>query len=315
MGTSHTEIRVKGIPVNVPTADIDARTIVTTGRWLRVATIRDEELQEDEIVDSEAFIAKLKARASGLEADIFSFASRAPEAAPKSACHVDCDSLAVIPITTYVDWLQKRATHDVRTAIKKAAKFGVVTREIELDDKLVEGIVRIYNESKYRQGKPFWHYGKDFHTVKRITSTYPERSTFIGAYFDNELIGFIKMVRVGNMTKTLHVISMKKYSNKKPTNALIAKAVEICAGRGDTHLMYGNYVYRDPKSSLTEFKRRNGFEELLVPRYYVPLSFKGRIALRMKLHRGLSAVLPLGLWRMLSRLRELITEWRSVHED
>ena len=310
---SQAEIRVKGIPITVATVEIDGRTVIAMGRWLRVATIRDEELQQDELGDSEPFIARMKA--SGFKADLFSFASSMPGATPKSGYRMEHDSLAVIPITTYADWLQKRATPDVRTALKKAAKLGVITKEAQLDDSFVEGIVRIYNESKYRQGKPFWHYGKDFHAVKQMSETYPGRSTFIGAYFNGELIGFIKMVHVGNMAKTLHVISMKKYSNKKPTNALIAKAVEMCAERGYTHLMYGNYVYKDPKSSLTEFKRRNGFEELRVPRYYVPLSLKGRVTLQMKLHHGLAAVLPLGLWRAISRLRNLANEFRSVNAD
>ena len=44
-------------------------------------------------------------------------------------------------------------------------------------------------------------------------------------------------------------------------------------------MTYCNYVYNDPDSSLTEFKRRNGFEQVLVPRYYIPLTLKGEIAL------------------------------------
>lgn len=304
-----TEIRVSGKAISASSVQIDGTKVISTGKWLRMAAIHDEELLEEELADPELLVSKLKA--SGLQADIFSFASSSWQSGPKSGYHSEPDSLAVVPITTYSDWLEKQAMRDVKTAVKKAAKLGVVTKEVPLDDSLVEGIVRIYNESKFRQGKPFWHYGKDFDTVKQMSATYPDRSTFIGAYFQDELIGFIKMVQVGNVAKTLHVISMKKYSNKKPTNALIAKAVEICAARRYTHLMYGNYVYKDPKSSLTEFKRRNGFEELLVPRYYVPLTLRGKIALQLRFHLGLAGMLPVGAWRMISRLRERITEFRA----
>ena len=72
-----------------------------------------------------------------------------------------------------------------------------------------------------------------------------------------------------------------KHFDKRPTNALIAKAVEICEQRGFAYLTYCNYVYNDPDSSLTEFKRRNGFEQVLVPRYYIPLTLQGRIALKL----------------------------------
>ena len=56
--------------------------------------------------------------------------------------------------------------------------------------------------------------------------------------------------------------------------------------------MYGKYRYGNKdKSSLIDFKHRNGFEEVLVPRYYVPLTLRGSVCLRLKLHRG-----PLGLF-------------------
>ena len=43
---------------------------------------------------------------------------------------------------------------------------------------------------------------------------------------------------------------------------------------------------------LREFKIRNGFKEILAPRYYVPLTMKGAMSVRLKLHRGLLGLLP-----------------------
>ena len=70
---------------------------------------------------------------------------------------------------------------------------------------------------------------------------------------------------------------MKRHFDKRPNNALIAKAVEICATEGKSHFIYGSYVYYDPNSSLTEFKRRNGFEPVALPRYFIPLTLKGKL--------------------------------------
>ena len=281
-----------------------------SGKWLKVAAIKDEEFMEGEsIPDPKSFLSRMWK--TGLKADIITFAQKLPDAIPRYEYHLERDSLAVISITSFSDWWEKRAKKDVRSAVNKAARLGIVVRQAEFNDSFVEGIVAIYNESAFRQGKPFWHYKKDFNTVKHLNSTYLERSTFIGAFYKDELVGFIRMVSVGSVAMTLQVISMKKHSGKKPTNALIAKAVEICTENRMSYLVYGNYVYQDPKASLTEFKRRNGFEEFLIPRYYVPLTLKGRIALRLKLHHGIAEMLPHNVLRVLSRVRKFVWKFRN----
>ncbi len=67
--------------------------------------------------------------------------------------------------------------------------------------------------------------------------------------------------------------------------------------------MYCSYVYNDPDSSLTEFKRRNGFEKVLLPRYYIPLTAKGKIALKLGFHRGVVKNIPKPLLRRLLKMR------------
>jgi hypothetical protein len=306
---AHTEIRVKGQAVWAPAVQIDGRTVIATGKWLRVAAVQDEELVEGKRVpEPESFIAQLKK--SGLNADIFTFGQELPDDVPHYNYHLEWDSLAVIPITTYPEWYQRLAKPDVRSAVKKAVKRGVVTREAEFNDTFIRGIVSIYNETPVRQGRPFWHYGKDFNTIKQISSTYLERSIFVGAYSNNELVGFIKMVRVGSLALTFHVISMMSHFDKKPTNALIAKAVEACADKGVSHLVYGNFVYRDGRNSLTEFKERNGFQEVLIPRYYVPMTRKGELALATGLHHGVSSILPRSFRRALVSARTLVLKLR-----
>ena len=98
---------------------------------------------------------------------------------------------------------------------------------MECDDKLVCGIREIYNEVPIRDGRPFPHYGKKFDTVKREVTTMPDRSEFLGAYCGEELIGFIKLIHMGKLSSILHIVSKRAHYDKRPTNSLLAAAVEV----------------------------------------------------------------------------------------
>ena len=167
----------------------------------------------------------------------------------------------------------------------------------------------ILNESPTRQGGPFTDFGKTFLAVKNEHATYLDRSDFIGAYFNNKLIGYIKLVYADKFMRTMQVLSMIKYRDKAATNALMAEAVRICAGRGIPFLVYGKYDYgRVGSPSLTEFKSHSGFEYILLPRYFVPLTLIGRIAFRCQLHKGISGILPKAIVRLILTARK---KWYS----
>ena len=278
--------------------------MITTGKWLKMAVVQDEDLLEGETVaDPESFAQRL--RETELKADIFTFAQKLPDITPKYAYHREWDNFAVIPITTFSEWWEKRVEPSVRRAVRKATKAGVTVRLAEFDDVFVQGIVNINNETPIRQGKPFWHFQKSFGAVKRENSTYAERNTFLGAYCQDELIGFIRMTHADSTANIVQLLTMTKHFDKRPANALIAKAVEICEQNQVSHLMYCNYIYNDPKSSLTEFKRRSGFEKVLLPRYYIPLTPKGKVALSLGLHRGVAQRIPKPLLTQLLKMRGL----------
>jgi hypothetical protein len=299
------DIHVKGRAVKVPSASIDGRTVITTGRWVRIAAVQDEELVEGgAVADPRAFVAALKK--SGLEADVFTFAQAMPHTTPRHPYQHEWDNPAVIPITTFAEWWEHRAESSVRRAVRKASKSGVVVKVAELDDDFVRGITEIYDETPTRQGRSFWHYRKDAEAVRRENGTYPGRSDLLGAYLGDELIGFLKIIYVDRVGSIVQVLSKMKHFDKRPSNALIAKAVELCEQRGLAHLVYCSFIYNDPNSSLTEFKRRNGFEQVLLPRYYIPLTLKGRLALSLRLHRGLAKHIPQAL---LVRLLKLRSRW------
>jgi hypothetical protein len=112
------------------------------------------------------------------------------------------------------------------------------------------------------------------------------------------------MVRVDHVATLMHIISMNEHYDKRPMNALIAKAAEFCEQKGISHLIYGQFIYGNKRrSSLVEFKRRNGFEQVNFPRYYVPLTLRGEVFVRLRLYRGLSGLIPEPILEPLLSLR------------
>jgi len=297
------EIRVEGKTRKVPSICIDGRRIIVIGKWIKRAAVQDEDLDEGKAIENPEFlISELKQ--GKLNADMFTFAQKLSDPKPKHQYYMEWDNAAVIPLKDFSDWWEKRLSQDTRRNVRRAAKMGVTVKTARFDDDLVKGIVKIYDETAVRQGKPFWHYRKGFEVVKSEAGTYLDRSEFIGAYFGDALIGFIKLTYGNGCAHIIHILSKEEHTDKRPTNALIDKAVEVCVSRGLSYLTYCKYIDGgNEKSALTEFKRRNGFEQLLYPRYFVPLTVKGRIALRLRFHHGWRNALPKGLVPILLNLR------------
>lgn len=303
-GAAMSTVSVAGSTITAPSADICGRTIVVTGRWLRIAAVRDEEWQEGRArLSPGAIVEALRSRHQGLEADIFTFSQPLDDRIPHHPYRCEWDSWAAIPLTTYDDWWTGRVSTDLRKNVRRAHKVGVVVQESEFNDVLVRGIKRIYDETPVRQGKPFWHYKKELDVVKSENSTYLDRSTFLVAFFGDEIVGFIKIVWADVHAHLMQILALDEHRDKRPVNALIAKAVEVATSRGALFLTYGNYHYAQGADSLNEFKRRNGFEEILVPRYFAPLTTQGRLALQMRFHRGIRGLAPPPVLRLLKRIR------------
>jgi len=275
------------------------------GHLLRIARL-DAELYHF-LTDPEPMIERL--RNSGDRIDIFTFMQGLPETQPKFSYPMEWDNLAVLPITTFENWWNKQILSITKNRARQAEKKGIVIREVSFDEKLAMGIWGIYNECPMRQGRRFRHFGKDQETVYREAATYLDYSTFIGAFQGEELIGFIKMVADENGVQAglMNILSKMRHNDKAPTNALVAQAVKSCAMRGISYLVYNNFTYAKKLSDgLSEFKRRNGFKRIEVPRYYVPLTPVGAIALRLGLHRRLVDRLPESI---AGRLREFRENW------
>ncbi len=296
MAVNTIEISAGGRWVRVPALDFRGRSITVKGGLVKIAAIHDEWWLESEIENPEICIKILKEQKSReLRADVFTFSQKMPGSAPKYPYANEPESVAGARVSNFKAWWES-LPQESRKNVRRSQKRGVEIGTLEFDDQLLAGIAGVNNESPMRQGKPNAHYGKTLDQVKKDHESFVERSEFLGAYFENEMIGYLKVVYKGDVAAILNLAVKASHSDKRPANALIATAVERCAARQVSYLTYGFFNYGNKRESpLREFKSRNGFEEVLTPRYYVPLTNWGRLALKFNLHRGLLGILPQGL--------------------
>ena len=263
----------------------ETETLVVRRRgFFTVASDSREYLQT--ILPREELIEELHRR----HVDIFTFVERkwcCPMMQPSKTWASAEDNIAVLQLKNHDEWW-KNIGKKTRNMVRKAEKSGITTNVAEPNEKLAEGIWKIYNETPIRQERAFPHYGVSLQAVTRSTLS-AQDCTFIGAFFQDELAGFIQLVHGDKIAIISQILSLQKHSDKAVNNALVAKAVEVCATKKIGWLMYGR-MGNHP--SLDKFKQNNGFTKFSLTRYYVPITKKGRIATKMGLHREIKDVLP-----------------------
>jgi hypothetical protein len=286
---------------------INGKRIIIEGRVPRIA--RPEQEWSDDVEDPETLVNALRETEGG--PDILTFSQRLPDLQPKYPYRMELDSIAAIPIKSYSFWWDKQIERAARNKVRKAEKHGVVVRMTNFDDKFVEGMTSIFNESPIRQGRRFLHYGKDFETIKRQFSRFLFREEIFGAYLGDEMLGFIMLANAGKYGFLGQIISKIAHRNLAPSNALLAKAVERCAEKGLPYLVYAYWL----DDSLGDFKRSNGFQRFEVPRYFVPLTATGKLALKLGLHRGWKEAVPKQISKPLKKLRRRWYDLRLRHAN
>jgi hypothetical protein len=265
--------------------DGDLETI-STRKVLSVKIARDYREYHKKILPTDAFLEKLRLR----DFDIFTFIERkwcCPIPNPPASWVKVDDNIGLLQITDYATWWSQIGKK-TRNMVRKAEKDGVKVEVAPQSDRLAEGIYQIYHETPIRQGRAFPHYGESRETV--AANMHAEKcSTFIAAYLGDELAGFIQILHGDDIAILSNILSMQKHWDKSVNNALLAKAVEVCALKGERWLMYGR-IGNHP--SLDKFKENNGFVKYPVSRYYIPLTGKGRWAIKLGLHQELKDALP-----------------------
>ncbi len=264
-----------------------SRRIVARKRFfLNEAKFSDEYLY-DVNLDRELF-SKLRE----LNIDLFTFIGRDYIVKKNYSFKNEEDNVALLKINSYEDWW-RRIGKKTRNMVRKAMKKGVKTEIIRnYDDRIAVGIWRIYNETPIRQGRWFPNYRVKISIIKEAIKKMikdDEDSELLCALYKDKPIGFISLLYGDEVAVISQILSSIKHLDKAPNNALIAKAVERCAEKKITNLIYarmGNHP------SLDRFKRNNGFVKVIIPRYYIPLTNRGLAAIKLGFHRDAKDVLP-----------------------
>jgi hypothetical protein len=269
-------------------SDLDWLSIRKRG-LIRIAKFPEHFEYVKDRAPSERFLEKLVER----DVDLFTFVERkwcCPLANPPSTWLQEMDNVGLLKVPPYDEWLSA-VGKKTRNMIRKAEKSSVKTQIVQPTEEFAEGVCKIYNETPIRQGRAFYHYGWTIVDVRNVIQNTPG-STFIGAFLDGELVGFVQLVSGYQVAVMTQILSVQKHWDKAINNALVAKAVETCAEQKEPWLIYGR-MGNHP--SLDNFKQSNGFSNFSLIRYNVALTAKGRLACKLGLHREAKDALPMWL--------------------
>jgi hypothetical protein len=281
------------------------KDIKIQGRFIRMARLEGEKHTFPH--DPETVIDGL--RKSGVRADIFTFLQKVSDTSPKYSYPMEYDNLAVLPVSTFDHWWNHQIRSYPRNRARQAEKKGVTFREVPFGEVLINGICGIYNETPVRQGKAFPHYGMSPEQAREYAGTFLNQSVYLGAFVGDTMIGFIKLTVDDdrNQACMVHILSMIQHNDKAPTNALIAQAVRYCGEHKIPYLVYEHFNYGNKQGdSLSRFKEVNGFQRVDLPRYYIPITPLGRVALRLGFHHRLVDRIPES---MAAKLRVIRKSW------
>lgn len=289
---------------------IDGQPVRIGGSALRVARLE---------ADGYHFLTDPQPTIDGLReckhrVDLFTFVQPVDQPSRKFDYPAEWDNFAVLPVTSFDHWWTSQVNNKTRNMVRQAERKGVRVAETPFDDELARGIWAIYNESPVRQGRRFAHYGKDVATVYEEEATFLDHSIFLSAFLGDTLIGFIKLVvsQTGSQAGIMNIVSMISHREKAATNALVAQAVRSCAERRIQHLVYAHYVYGNRTvSGISKFKDHNGFQRIDVPRYYVPISAIGHLALSLGFHKKMANRVPESVLAPLRKVRERWYEFKA----
>ena len=287
------EVRVKGRWVPVPVVDVNGHKLIATGNRLRTAFVRGEDMMENELENPALYIEKLKGDANNtLRAHIFTFTQKLPATRPEYTYPMEWDSVAAVRLVSFKEWWEG-LPQETRKNVRRSHKRNVQVSVKVFDDDLIRGIKQVNDDSPLRQGLPNGYFGKSIEETRKLYGEFVGRCDFICACVGEELVGFLHLVYRGDIASILNLTTKPGHFDKRPANALVAKAVELCEEKHISYITYGRYNYGNKRDNpLRQFKVRNGFTEVLVPRYFVPLTRWGRLCMKAKLHRGLVGILP-----------------------
>src|SRR5208282_5919852 len=128
------EMRVKGQWITVPALDVDGKKLFATGKRLRTARVRGEEMMEHELENPELYIDRLKADGKNtLRADIFSFTQKLPGTQPVYSYPMEWESVAAVHLVSFKEWWES-LPQETRKNVRRSQKRGVTVKIRNLDE-------------------------------------------------------------------------------------------------------------------------------------------------------------------------------------
>ena len=221
--TSQATLSVKGKIKNVSVVTVgNANVVVIKKGLLKAAVVKDEEFVDPALIPDPTHILAVL-READITADIILVGQDFRNPLPLYPdISFESDNVAAVPLTTYGEWLAS-LSQATRRNIRLAEKRGVEIKVAEYSEEFARGIKGIYDESPVRQGRKFWHYDKPLQAVYEENGTYQGSSDFLAAYCDSVMIGFIKVVYVGNVARIMQILGMTAHFDKKPMFALMPR--------------------------------------------------------------------------------------------
>lgn len=265
-------------PENINTLTIGKRFFYLQAKY-SIEYIYDADITKELLID-------LKERG----VDLFTFVQRSfLRFGQRYSFPSEDESISLLRINSFDDWWRFQIRTEERNRIRKADRKGIVIKLAKIDENFIRSSQRIYNETPIRQGRRYTGYGLSLAAVREKFSNL-SKSEVLGAYYDGELVGLLWMVYGDRVARIRSFVSLIKHRDKSPNNALMAEGVKRCSERGFRFIVYEKMGYLP---SLDSFKIHNGFRECVVPRYYVPLSKKGMLAIKLRVHREIQySLLP-----------------------
>jgi GNAT superfamily N-acetyltransferase len=242
-------------------------------------------------VDPEPYVKSLMGKM-----DVFTFWNRVPNKAVLTVDgKVEMDNIAALPITSLDHWWNVQVSRKVRNVIRKAVKNKVVVQHGSFCEEYYEELYSLYHGITFRQNKPFTHRHESLEQIKfGLGKLLNHRFEILNAYHNEKLIGTLGLLYSEETSLIGNFTVADEYQKLGVPSLLIEKAVESTVNAKKKLLIYTHWKTDKEASndSLRDFKRHCGFQEMKVARYYVPLTFKGKVVIFLGLHKGKWGLMP-----------------------
>ena len=219
-----------------------------------------------------------------VQTDLFSFWNR-DWIQPRTYSYPSVeDNICLLQVTSHAEWFHN-LHRKTRNMIRKNLKTQCTVRPLRFCEDTYKRILNIFHETATRQGRTFPnYYMHSFHEVEDKMAPWKDTSCLIGLFLHNELIGFTDLVFVDGYILISHFLSYTRHYDKAPNNRLMSEIVKTAEAEGISNIVYGKMA--SGNTGLNRFRLHHGFRRYPVPRYYVAISGKGRVIMKIGINRS-----------------------------